>query len=83
MLRCKEWNKIQGGASSSRHMSGKAVDFRNKHTLTLNQRKDVINYWFKLNDPRYAYCNGYYKNGSGSGKKTAKGMGISVHGDVK
>ena len=83
MLRCKEWNKKQGGASASRHLSGKAVDYRNKHTLTLSQRKDVINYWFKLNNPRYSYCNGYYKNNSSSGKKTAKGMGISVHGDIK
>ena len=83
MLRCKQWNKIQGGASASRHLSGKAVDFKNRHTLTLARRKDVINYWFKLNNPRYSYCNGYYKNNSGSGKKTAKGMGTSVHGDIK
>lgn len=83
MLRCKTWNKQQGGASASRHLTGKAVDFKNKHTLTLKNRKDVINYWFKLNNPRYSYCNGYYKNTSGSGTKTAKGMGISVHGDIK
>lgn len=83
MLRCKTWNKEVGGSTTSRHMSGKAVDFWNKHTLTLAKRKDVINYWFKLNNPHYSYCNGYYKNTSGSGKKVAKGMGVSVHGDIK
>lgn len=83
MLRCKTWNKEVGGSTTSKHMSGKAVDYWNKHTLTLAKRKDVINYWFKLNDPHYSYCNGYYKSTSGSGKKVAKGMGVSVHGDIK
>ena len=46
MLRCKTWNKEVGGSSKSKHMSGKAVDFWNKHTLTLAKRKDVINYLY-------------------------------------
>ena len=83
MLRCKEWNKKVGGSTNSRHMKGKAVDFWNKHTLTLKNRKDVINYWFKLLTPHYSYCNGYYKSKTGSGKKVTKGMGVSVHGDVE
>lgn len=83
MLRCKTHNKDVGGSSNSRHLSGKAVDYRNKHTLTLKMRKDVINYWFTLTNPRYSYCNGYYRNGNRTGTKTAKGMGISIHGDVK
>ena len=83
MLRCKTWNKEVGGSTTSKHMSGKAVDFWNKYTLTLAKRKDVINYWFKLNNPHYSYCNGYYKSTSGSGKKTVKGMGVSVHADIK
>lgn len=83
MLRCKEWNKKVGGSTNSRHMKGKAVDFWNKHTLTLKNRKDVINYWFKLLTPHYSYCNGYYKSKTGSGTKVAKGMGVSVHGDVE
>ena len=83
MLRCKLWNKKQGGSTNSRHMVGKAVDYRNKHTITLAKRKDVINYWMTLPEARYSYCNGYYRNGSKSGKKVAKGMGISVHGDIK
>jgi hypothetical protein len=83
MLRCKTWNKEVGGSTTSKHKSGKAGDFWNKHTLTLAKRKDVINYWFKLNNPHYSYCNGYYKSTSGSGKKTVKGMGVSVHADIK
>ena len=83
MLRCKTHNKAVGGSTNSRHLQGKAVDYRNKHTLTLNQRKDCINYWFTLSNPRYSYCNGYYKYTNKSGTKKASGMGISIHGDVK
>ena len=84
MLRCKKYNAtIKNASSTSRHLSGKAVDIRNKHTITLKKRKDVINYWFKLNDPHYSYCNGYYKNKVTSGTKKVSGMGISVHGDVE
>ena len=82
MLRCKTHNKEVGGSASSKHIIGKAVDYRNKHTLTLNQRKECINYWFTLFSPRYSYCNGYYRKGKTTGKKVAKGMGISIHGDV-
>ena len=83
MLRCKTHNKAVGGSTNSKHLQGKAVDYRNKHTLTLNQRKDCINYWFTLSNPRYSYCNGYYKYTNKSGTKKASGMGISIHGDVK
>ena len=83
MLRCKEWNKLQGGTTNSRHLKGKAVDFRNIKSLTLEKRKTQINYWLTLPGARYSYCNGYYKSKSGSGKKIAKGMGTSIHGDIK
>ena len=83
MLRCKEWNKKVGGSTNSRHLKGKAVDFKNLKSLTLAKRKQQINYWISLGNSRYSYCNGYYKSTTGSGKKTAKGMGTSIHGDVK
>ena len=83
MLRCKEWNKKQGGVTNSKHTKGKAVDYRGIYTMTLKKRKNVINYWFTLESPNYSYCNGYYKSNSGSGNKTSKKMGISIHGDVK
>ena len=83
MLRCKIHNKDVGGSTNSKHLIGKAVDYRNKHTITLKQRKECINYWFTLSNPRYSYCNGYYKYSNKSGTKKASGMGISIHGDVK
>lgn len=87
MLRCKEWNKEwnkkQAGVTNSKHTKGKAVDYRGLYTLTLKKRKNVINFWFTLNSPNYSYCNGYYKSTSGSGSRTAKSMGVSIHGDVK
>jgi hypothetical protein len=83
LLRCKKWNQLQGGVSTSKHLKGKAVDFRGLYTLTLNKRKKVINYWFTLLNPSYSYCNGFYKTSKKSGKKTSKTMGTSIHGDVK
>ena len=84
MLRCQKYNdSLKGSVNNSKHLKGKAVDFRNKHTLTLKMRKDVINYWFTLHNPNYSYCNGWYRNNKTSGSKTAKGMGLSVHGDIK
>lgn len=83
VLRCKEWNKKVGGTSNSRHLKGLAADYRNKKCLTLKGRKEEINFWFTLNKPNFSYCNGYYKTNKTSGKRTAKGMGISIHGDVK
>jgi hypothetical protein len=83
-LRCKKHNaEVKGSSSTSKHLSGKAVDFWNKGTLTLKGRKNEINYWFTLNNPNYSYCNGYYRKGNTTGTKTAKGMGVSVHGDIK
>ena len=83
LLRCKEWNKKQGGVINSKHTKGKAVDYRNNHTKTLNNRKECINYWFTLLTPSYSYCNGYYKTNKSSGYKSSPNMGISIHGDVK
>ena len=83
MLRCSVWNKKQGGTLNSKHKDGRAVDYRNRHTLTLKGRKECIDYWFKLSKPNYSYCNGYYRKGKVSGKTANKKMGISVHGDVK
>lgn len=83
MLRCKEWNKIQGGVANSKHLKGMAVDYRNSHTRSLANRKECINYWFTLINPSYSYCNGWYRSTSGSGYKSSPNMGTSVHGDVK
>lgn len=83
MLRCNKHNSEVGGSSNSKHKKGKAVDYRNKHTITLNSRKKIIDYWCTLDYSNYSYCNGYYRKGNTTGKKVSKGMGISIHGDVK
>jgi len=83
MLRCKKWNKLQGGATNSKHLKGEAVDYRNFNSLTLNGRKEEIDYWFTLKNPNYSYCNGYYRQTNKKGYKACKSMGISIHGDVK
>ena len=50
-LRCKTWNAIQGGVDTSRHMSGKAMDFRIEgHTAA-----QVLAYVQQHPSTRYAY----------------------------
>jgi peptidoglycan hydrolase-like protein with peptidoglycan-binding domain len=50
-LRCKTWNAIQGGVSNSRHMSGKALDFR----IEGKTSAQVLAYVQGLSGVRYAY----------------------------
>lgn len=51
-LRCKKWNAIQGGVSNSRHLSGKALDFR----IEGKTSAQVLDYVLKLPGVRYAYA---------------------------
>lgn len=51
-LRCKTWNAIQGGVADSRHMSGKALDFR----IEGKTSKQVLEYVQKQPECRYAYA---------------------------
>ena len=73
-LRCKSYNTIVGGASASRHMTGKAADITNQKSKSLLGRQAIMKYWYNLSDARYTYCNvnGSYPN-----------MGTSVHVDVR
>lgn len=83
VLRCQKYNDLQpGSAKYSRHIDGRAADFRGAYTRSLKGRKECINYWFKLLRPNYSYCNGYYKSKNSSGYRSASGMGTSIHGDV-
>jgi hypothetical protein len=50
-LRCSQWNALQGGVSTSRHMSGKALDFR----IEGKTAKQVLEYVQKQPECRYAY----------------------------
>ena len=51
-LRCKTWNAIEGGVSDSRHMSGKALDFR----IEGKTSQQVLEYVQKQPECRYAYA---------------------------
>lgn len=82
-LRCSKWNSLQkGSSSSSKHKSGKAFDWTNAKTKTLEGRKEQMNYWFTLKYPNYSYCNGWEKTSKRAYSYTAKNMGNAVHGDV-
>lgn len=73
-LRCKKWNTLQGGASGSRHMQGKAADITGTPTNTAAKRRSVKSIWMAQKNARYTYCqedSSKYK------------MGNSVHVDVK
>ena len=73
-LRCSKHNSAVGGASGSRHKSGKAVDFKNNMSSTVAGRKRIMEFWKTLPKWRYTYCDI---------KGSNRGMGKSVHGDVK
>jgi hypothetical protein len=51
-LRCKTWNAIQGGVSNSKHMYGKALDFR----IEGKSAAQVLAYVNTLPDVNYAYA---------------------------
>jgi hypothetical protein len=74
-MRCKKHNtRLVGSATSSRHLSGKAVDIKNSTSKTENGRRKIMAFWKTLPKWRYTYCNinGSYQN-----------MGSAVHIDVK
>lgn len=72
-LRCTKWNKLQGGATSSRHMTGKAADISGLSTNSGVKRKSIKDSWMKLPKARYTYCQE---------DSTKYKMGNSVHVDV-
>ena len=51
-VRCKQHNANVGGVSNSRHLSGKAMDFR----ITGRSAAEVLSYVNQLPDIRYAYA---------------------------
>lgn len=74
-LRCKAYNNsLAGSSSTSKHMSGKAIDFVNGYTQSTASRRKVMAYIKKLKGHNYTYCN---ENGS------VPNMGNAIHFDVK
>lgn len=73
-MRCKTWNTKQGGASGSRHMSGKAADVKGAATASKAGRLNVKTIWMAQKGARYTYC---------ADDNTKYHMGTSVHVDVR
>lgn len=87
-LRCPKLNTLVGGASFSKHMSGKALDFVNSGTSTFAKRKSLINWYIKLLYATYAYCYKYgrTKTRTYTGSHPSVNypeMADAVHVDVK
>lgn len=51
-LRCKEWNRLQGGVENSQHMVGEAVDLRIQGV----KAKDLLAFLKQQSGVRYAYA---------------------------
>ena len=86
-LRCQRWNTICGGATFSRHMTGKAIDFVSEKTKTFTQRKKLIDWYIKLYGSNYAYQYKYgrtkWRTYTGSNPNcNYPEMGSAVHIDV-
>lgn len=77
-LRCRTFNsKINGASSTSKHVSGKAVDYYiNGVTNTLSGRINHIKLIKKMKNHDYSYCNGF---DSLNNKPIAPNMGNAVH----
>ena len=82
MLRCTKWNEKSKGVRGSKHIKGKAVDFQNKNTKTLANRKKTVDRWIKKALASYSYCNGYGRTKLTKSAPKVPSMGASVHGDV-
>lgn len=50
-LRCKTWNAISGGVKNSRHLIGKALDFK----IEGHSADEILLFLNKQSDTRYAY----------------------------
>ena len=87
-LRCQRWNTICGGATFSRHMTGKAIDFVSDKTKTFTQRKKLIDWYIKLYGSNYAYQYKYgrtkWRTYTGSNPNcNYPEMGNAIHIDTK
>lgn len=84
-LRCSKHNKNCGGATSSRHKLGKAVDVYIAGTSSgMAGRRGIVDYWItSYKESRYAYCDGYGRTKSKRTYPNVDSMGNCVHVDVK
>lgn len=81
-LRCEKHNSVVGGIRASRHLNGKAVDFKNSGTTSKEKRIDTINWVIKQTGTRYVYCNGYARTNFTTSHPVWASMSHSIHFDV-
>ena len=80
-LRCKNQNRIDGGVSNSKHLTGRACDyFISGQTSTLAGRKKLINIIKDWKNHDYSYCWGYNSNGDNIYNPN---MGNAIHTQTK
>lgn len=76
-LRCSARNKMVGGSTVSKHLTGQAVDYYIKgKTDTITSRKALIEKIKNWNGHEYSYCNGYDSN---KNRIYSSSMGNAVH----
>lgn len=83
-IRCEKWNKYQGGIIKSKHIYGKAIDFKN--TKICKNNKTIINFineYINYNKSNYSYTNGYGRTKKKIFYPDAKSMKNTVHIDIK
>lgn len=82
-MRCQKYNdSLVGSVRGSKHTKGKAVDIYIAKYSGLTGRKKIIDYYIKLPNSNYAYCNGYKKTKWSKGTVNAPNMGNAVHIDT-
>lgn len=81
-MRCKPYNsRLNGSISTSRHLTGQAIDFYQAGvTDSLANRKKAIKWIKKLPYHNYTYGNGINSNGY---RVRAPYMGNALHTDTK
>lgn len=83
-MRCQKYNDSMAGSSkTSKHITGKAIDFYNKGGCSSHaKRKATIDKYIKKLYMSYAYCDGYARTKLKTTYPNADNMGSSIHINV-
>lgn len=83
-MRCQKYNdSLKGSSKTSKHITGKAVDFYNwKGCKNHTTRKETINKVIRKLYMSYAYCDGYARTKLKTTYPNADNMGNEIHINV-
>jgi uncharacterized protein YcbK (DUF882 family) len=83
-MRCQKYNDQQKGSSkTSKHITGKAIDFYNKRGCATHElRKQTVDKCIKKLFMKYAYCDDYARTKTRKTYPNANNMGNSIHINV-